>query len=147
MKRIGLIVVCCFVYIASAHSQGCFDQYTSLFKQRGAKPIPNGKQRVVIATKPQQGEQQCFLGRVEVKNGEFVPPVWIEKEDGSLEVAHKDLDPATQRVPQADKRRITNGMSYTFQTVDGESIRLFLIDFLAEKPKANKSAPAANSLE
>lgn len=155
MKRFGLTLVCLswFVFVANAQPKGatpsntCYDEYSALFRQRGGKTVPDGTHRIVVAFRPHQGAQQCFLGKIDVKNGELVPPVYVQKDDGSFEIVQKELDPALQQVPQAEKRKITDAASYTLVTTDGEFIRLFLIDFLADKPKANKVAPSAKSLQ
>mgnify|MGYP003438755318 FL=1 len=65
--------------------------------------------------------------------------------DGSFEEFDKKVSSTYQNaegVLKEELRDITNGMSASLTLTDGEIIRLFFYKFVAEKPKANKKAPA-----
>ena len=92
---LALSLIC--MLAVNAHSQplaaNCFEEYYTLFKSRGAKPVSDGDQKIVIATKS-GGYSSCFLGKIAVKNGEIEFPVYVEKVDGSYEIFKTELSPA-----------------------------------------------------
>ena len=128
--------------LAQATSSGtCYDEYFSLFRARGAKKVTDGDQKLIIALK-KDNIGRCFMGKVAVKNGEIVPPVYIEKADGTFEEFKGDLSPAFANVSLDMRRKIEDGMTTTLITAENETLKGFFIDFLADKPKANKLAPS-----
>ena len=46
----------------------CFKQWYSLFKERGATPVPDGVNDVIITLRNNE-YTECFMGRIEVSNG------------------------------------------------------------------------------
>ncbi len=145
MKRIAFTLTLVATAMMSAMAQtsntgNCFDEYFSLFRQRGAKKVTDGDQAIVVALK-KDNIGRCFMGKVAVKNGEIVPPVYIEKSDGSFEEFKPEISPAFANVSLEMRRKIEDGMTITFITSENESLKGFFINFLADKPKANKLAP------
>lgn len=129
-------------------SQDCFKQWYSLFKERGANPIPDGVNDVVITLR-NNDYTECFMGRIEVSNGRITGKLQIQKVDGSFAEFDKRVSSSYQNAEgtlKEDLREVTNGMSASVVLSDGEYIRLFFYKSLAEKPVANKKAPAPSVL-
>ena len=148
MKKNLLLSTLFCLLTAVGHTQtltgGCFDEYNTVFRNRGAKFVLDGDQKIVVATK-RNGDCSCFMGKVMVKNGEVVLPLYIEKEDGSFQEFKTELLPAFQLAPPERANRIEEGMTITFRTSDDEFVKAFFINFLSDKPKINKQAPSART--
>jgi hypothetical protein len=122
----------------------CFKEWYTLFKERGANPIPDGTHEVIITLR-NADYSECFMGRVDVAGGKLAGKLQVQKMDGSYEELDKKVSSAYQNSEGALKeelRDISNGMSASVTLTDGEMIRLFFYKSLADKPKANKKAPA-----
>jgi hypothetical protein len=131
-----------------ASSADCFKQWYSLFKERGATPVPDGMNDVIITLRSNE-YTECFMGRIEVANGRLASKLQIQKVDGSYEEFDKRVSASYQNEQgtlKDDLRDITNGMSASIVLSDGEYIRLFFYKSLAGKPTANKKAPAPSVL-
>lgn len=131
-----------------AGSSNCFKEWYSLFKERGATPVPDGVNDVIITLRNNE-YSECFMGRIEVSNGKLVGKLQIQKVDGSFEEFDKRVSTSFQNEQGAlkeDLRDITNGMSASVVLSDGDYIRLFFYKSLAGKPVANKKAPAPSVL-
>lgn len=120
-----------------------------MFRDRGAKPIPDGTQEIIISIR-KEGYSQCFMGKVDVAGGKLKLPVLVAKEDGTYETLAESgltLDPASVAAKTPDAlTTITDGMSVTAYTTDHETIKLFFYKFVNDKPKKNKVAPPASTL-
>lgn len=131
-----------------ATSGTCFKEWYGMFKERGAKPVPDGTQDVIITLR--NGDfSDCYMGRVEVLNGKLSGKLQIQKMDGSYEEFDKKVSATYQNaegVLKEELRDINNGMSASLTLTDGEIIRLFFFKYVADKPKANKKAPAPAAL-
>src|SRR6187402_2996792 len=133
---------------AAATKGDCFKEWYTLFKERGANPIADGTHNVIITLRTND-YSECFMGSIEVVNGKLASKLQVQKMDGTYEEFDKKVSAAYQNAEGALKeelRDITNGMSASVTTTDGEMIRLFFFKSLAEKPKANKKAPAPSAL-
>jgi hypothetical protein len=134
---------------APSANKDCYGEWYTLFRERGAKPIPDGTQEIVISIR-KDGYSQCFIGKVDVENGKLKLPVHIAKEDGtfeSLAATGLKLDPSSIAANSPDAlTTITDGMSVTAYTTDHETIKLFFYKFVNDKPKKNKVAPPASAL-
>ena len=134
---------------AATPAVDCYGEWYTLFRDRGAKPIPDGTQEIVISIR-KEGYGQCYLGRVDVESGRLKLPVYIAKEDGSFETLSAtglQLDPASMAAKTPDAlTSITDGMSVTAYTTDHETVKIFFHKFLNDKPKKNKVAPRASTL-
>ncbi|HMG90893.1 MAG TPA: hypothetical protein VK589_12585 [Chryseolinea sp.] len=131
-----------------AASGDCFKQWYSLFKERGANPIPDGVNDVVITLRSND-YTECFMGRIEVSNGRITGKLQVQKVDGSYAEFDKRVSASYQNTEgtlKEDLRDVINGMSASVALTDGEYIRLFFYKSLAEKPVANKKAPAPSVL-
>ncbi|HEY3404689.1 MAG TPA: hypothetical protein VGK59_14970 [Ohtaekwangia sp.] len=126
----------------------CFKEWYTLFKERGANPIADGTHDVIITLR-NGTYSQCFMGRIDVKDGKLSSKLQIQKMDGSYEEFDKKVSSSYQNAEGTVKeelRDVSNGMSSSFTLTDGEMIRLFFYKSLADKPKANKKAPAPSAL-
>ncbi len=162
MKKIstlffGLLMLSAFASLAqapakkpaTASSNSCFSEWYNTFRERGAKPIPDGTHEVIITVR-NEDNSDCYLGKVSVENGKIVPPLYVQKQDGSFETyatLGKKLDPSW--VASQNKEsiyEITDGMSVTFYTSDKEMGKIFFYTFVNDKPKSNKKAPSPSAL-
>jgi hypothetical protein len=133
---------------SKAASSNCFKEWYTLFKERGATPIPDGTQDVIITLRSSE-YSQCFLGRVDVTDGKLSGKLLIQKMDGSYDEFDRKVSSAYQNSEgklKEELRDISNGMSASVSLDDGEVIRLFFYKYLADKPKANKKAPPPAAL-
>ena len=131
-----------------ASSSNCFKEWYTLFKERGATPVPDGMNDVIITLRNNE-YSECFMGRIEVSNGRLAGKLQIQKVDGSYEEFDKRVSASYQNEQgtlKDDSRDITNGMSASVVLSDGDYIRLFFYKSLAGKPAANKKAPAPSVL-
>jgi hypothetical protein len=127
----------------------CYDQWYSLFKERGAGPIADGTHEVIISLRNEYDYAECFFGKVDVKDGKMSSKLQIQKVDGTYEEFDKKVSALyqnTEGVVKEELRNVTNGMSESLVLTDGEKIRLFFYKALSEKQKANKKAPAPSAL-
>ena len=134
---------------APSVNKDCYGEWYTLFRERGAKPIPDGTHDIIISIR-KDGYSQCFIGKVDVEGGKIKLPVHIAKEDGTFETLGDTglkLDPASIAAKTPDAlTSITDGMSVTAYTVDHETVKLFFYKFVNDKPKKNKVAPPASAL-
>ncbi len=136
----------------STTSQGtsshCFKEWYSLFRDRGANPVPDGVNDVVITLR--NGDySDCFMGRIEVTAGYITSKLQIQKMDGTYEEFDKKASAAylgADNTLKQELRAINDGMSGNIQLADGEMIRLFFYKSLKDKPLGNKKAPSPNQL-
>jgi len=156
MKPFFTIAVCflssgVFAQTGSAKptaSKKCFQEWYTLFKERGAKPVPDGMQDVIITVRGDEyGE--CFMGRIDVAGEKIIGKLLVQKMDGSYEEFDKKVSASYQNdqgVIKEELRGINNGMTAFVRLTDGEIIGLFFYKSLADKPKSNKKAPSPSVL-
>jgi hypothetical protein len=130
-------------------SKNCYGEWFTVFRSRGADPVADGMQDVVISLRSGDASH-CFMGRVEVASGKMKLPLMIQKQDGSFETfasTGKKIDPSfATGMTEDELLTITDGMSVTFRTTDQESGRIFFYKSLSAKPKSNKVAPPPSVL-
>jgi hypothetical protein len=148
---IGLVSVGAFAQTTATKpsTTNCYKEWYTLFKERGTTPLADGTHEVVISIKGSDAYSECFLGKIEVKEGKMAGKLQIQKMDGS----YGDFDKKatafyTNESGQVkdELRFVNSGMSEEFTSTDGEVVRLFFYKSLAEKPKANKKAPSPSAL-
>jgi hypothetical protein len=130
-------------------TSNCYKEWYTLFKERGTNPVADGTQDVVISIKGSDAYSECFMGKIEVKDGKMAGKLQIQKIDGSFgEFDKKATAFYTNESGQVkdELRGINNGMSEAFTSTDGEVVRLFFYKSLADKPRANKKAPSPSQL-
>ena len=131
-----------------ASSGNCFKDWYSLFKERGANPVPDGTNEVIISIR--NGDySECFLGKVDVLGGLLNGKLQIQKIDGSYGDLDRSLNTAYLNSDgrlKEELRVVTDGMTTTALLADGESIRLFFFKSVKDKAKGNKRAPSPSQL-
>jgi hypothetical protein len=129
--------------------EGCYNDYYITFTERGANSVTDGQHDVVISV-IHQGKSECYLGKATVKDGKFINPVTIQKDDMSfvpLNTIFKSLDQNwLEKQDMATINDITDGMSNVFLTKDEYELRMFFYTFVHPKPRANRKAPSADVL-
>lgn len=146
---ISLLSVALYAQASSSKSSSsaptdCFGQWFSLFKERGANPVADGTHEVIITIR-NGNYSDCFMGKIDVANGKLASPLQVQKVDGSYQEFDKRVSNFYQNEEgrlKEELRDVTNGMSASLTLTDGEIIRLFFYKSVADKPKANKKAPA-----
>lgn len=155
MKTILTILICFVTLAAVAQTPAvkkaptCYDQWYSVFKERGASPVADGTHEVIISLRNEYDYAECFFGKIDVKDGKMVSKLQIQKMDGSYEEFNKKVSALYQNAEgtlKEELRNVTNGMSESLELGDGEKIRLFFYKSLTEKVKANKKAPPPAAL-
>jgi len=167
MKSLLTIIICAFSISLLAQGQGakptsassanksaasnCYEEWYSAFKERGAKAVTNGNQDVVITVR-NGNYSECFMGKVAVQDGRVIGRPTIQKVDGTYEdwgkeVSRKYFNADGTRTAEGNAQlEINNGMTGELTLSDGDVVKLFFYQFVAEKPKANKKAPAPSAL-
>ena len=167
MKTLVTLLICCFSLTvfaqggaakstpakanpsASPKAVNCYDQWYSVFKERGANAVADGTHEVIISLISENGYAECFIGKIDVKDGKLASKLQIQKVDGSFEDFDKKVSSNYQNadgVVKEELRVISNGMSQQMELGSGERIRLFFYKSIAEKAKANKVAPSPAAL-
>jgi len=151
MKFLFTILTCLLsagVFAQTPSSKSCYQEWYTLFKERGAKPVPDGVNDVIISIRGDQ-YNECFLGRVDVAGEKMIGKLQIQKMDGTYEEFDKKVSTSYQNdqgTLKEELRTINNGMSSVVRLGDGEIIGLFFYKSLADKPRANKKAPSPSAL-
>jgi len=151
---IVLFALVCIVFSSfgqgkPASSGNCFKDWYTLFRERGANPVPDGTNDVIISIR--NGDySECFMGKVDVLGGMLNGNFQVQKVDGSYGEFDKTISAAYMNAGATrlkDELRIINdGMSASVPLSDGELIRLFFFNSLKGKALANKKAPAPTML-
>jgi len=136
---------------AKPAAANCYEEWYSMFKQRGALPVANGTHDVVISIR-NGNYSECFMGKVTVLDGKIAGRPQVQKVDGTYEdwgkdVSHKYFNPDGTRTAEGNTLlTINNGMSGEMILSDGDNVRAFFYQSILEKSKANKKAPAPSAL-
>ena len=134
------------VVVDTLVKKDCYTEYYDIMRARGAKPVTDGMQQVVIALKSAES-CHCFLGQVEVVGGKIKPPLYFQRESGeykAVSTVGKKLEAAFLASMTPDELyQIKDGMSIVFRTSDNEYGRLFFYKFVNKAAQANKPAPPA----
>jgi hypothetical protein len=133
---------------SGAPSNKCYQEWYALFKDRGANPVPDGMNDVIITIRGDQ-YTECFMGKVDVAGEKMLGKLQVQKMDGTYEEFDKKVSASYQNdqgTLKEELRGISNGMSESVRLTDGAIIALFFYKSLAPKPKANKKAPSPSVL-
>jgi hypothetical protein len=129
--------------------EGCYLGYYNVFSERGAGLVPNGEHDVIISI-IKDGTSECYFGKATVKDGNFVSPVLIQKDDMSyvpLNNVFGSLDQEWLSRQNMDSLyEIHDGMSKMFYGEENLSGKMFFYKFIHDKPRANRRAPSADVL-
>ncbi|MDI3319959.1 hypothetical protein [Pinibacter soli] len=133
---------------AAKASQNCYTKWYDYMRTHGAKPVPDGIQKVVITFK--SGEScHCFMGKIEVVGGKMKAPLYVQEENGDFKTSAdfgKKLDPEFVASMGADLWKISDGMSALFRTTDQEYGRIFFYEFANKGKSTKKVAPSPEEL-
>lgn len=134
---------------AAAVHKDCYTEWLDAFRTRGAKPVTDGMQKVVIALKD-SASCRCFMGQVEVAGGKIKPPLYFQQENGEyrlVSVVGKKLEPAFASTLTPDELYVVkDGMSIVFRTADQEYGRIFFYTFVNRAAESNKEAMSPSAL-
>ena len=137
------------VVIDTVVKKDCYTEYYDIMRTRGAKPVTDGMQQVVIALKTPES-CNCFLGQIEVAAGKIKPPLYFQQENGEYKLVStvgKKLETAFVSSMSPDELfMIKDGMSIVFRTSDNEYGRLFFYKFANKGAQSNKVAPSPSDL-
>ena len=137
------------VVVDTVVKKDCYAEYYDIMRERGAKPVTDGMQQVVIALKSADA-CNCFMGQIEVAGGKIKPPLFFQQEDGQyrpVSMVGKKLEPAfTASMTPDELYTIKEGMSIVFRTADNEYGRLFFYKFVNKGAQSNKTAPPPTEL-
>jgi len=92
---------------------------------------------------------ECFLGQVDVLNGNLNSNFKVQKVDGTYGDFDKSIAAAYHTQDgrlKEELRSINDGMTVSVPLSDGEMVRLFFYKSLKDKKLANKIAPAPTAL-
>jgi outer membrane protein OmpA-like peptidoglycan-associated protein len=132
----------------SKKPKNCYEEYYQAFIERGALPVPDGEQNVVVSLRTDTG-CYCALGKITVTGGKIVPYLLVKKSDGTYEPAKRQLHVNMDQghVTSQSQYDIYKGMSATFLTDGHELADIFFIDYLKRKLVDNAPAPSPNEIE
>ena len=137
------------VVVDTVVKKDCYTEYYDIMRTKGAKPVTDGMQQVVIALKTPES-CNCFLGQVEVAGGKVKPPLYFQQETGDYKLVSglgKKLEPAfVASMTPEELYAIRDGMSIVFRTSSNEYGRLFFYQFANKGTQVNKVAPSAADL-
>jgi hypothetical protein len=145
MKKIFLLIFAaiCIVdlYAQQPATQNCFNEYYTAFRDRGADPVADGVNEVVVCIR-KEGNCTCVLGKITVKDGKPINDLMLAKEDGTYEKFNFTPHSLYKTEVTNFENGIFNGMSPTYFSSNDESINLFFIKALKPKKGNYKQAPA-----
>jgi len=146
MKKILLQLLLIFTAVTGLNAQSqvevsnCYNDYYKAFRDRGAKPVPDGSTQVVVAIR-KDGMCSCLMGIITVRNGVPVNDLLIAKEDSSY-IKFAFTPHTKYTTGEANFTNfIANGMSPTYYSSNEELINLFFIKYLNDKPAKYVNAP------
>ncbi|MFL5808360.1 MAG: hypothetical protein ACJ749_02505 [Flavisolibacter sp.] len=127
----------------------CYAEWQDAFRTRGAKPVTDGMQQVVIGLKD-SNTCHCFMGKIEVVGGKIKPPLYFQQENGEyrlVSVVGKKIEAAfAGSMTTEELYTIKDGMSIVFRTTDNEYGRLFFYKFVNKNAQSNKEALSPSEL-
>lgn len=158
--KIQLILLFVFGFVASSFAQeglslhlkgieGCYSGYYGAFANQGAQAVTDGEHEVVISI-IYQNSSNCYMGKSTVKDGKFVNPVLIQKENNTyapINTLFKNIDQIwlAQQNPET-LNEINDGMSKMFKTDQGYFVQMFFPAFINSNSGRNKKAPPASEM-
>ena len=150
MKKLLLLLFISTLDFATAQTKGsCFIEYYELFNSRGAKPIPDGIQNVIVTVRDTK-DSTCFatMGHILVMGGKIAGKLTLKNRAGQYVKPKTSLHPkyeAEKKALVADFS-IVKGMSKNFLTKDMKIVNVFFIDFIKPQAPSLVDAPKADQL-
>lgn len=141
MKKL-LFLSLLFVFsssIIAGDGGNCFEKYNEKFTERGANNVKDGWYENVVITFRQGNEADCFLGKVQVEKGE-VTQMYLKNEDGTYQIFNRKWK------NEEVKSTITNGISKSRSTIDGEIVNVIFTTSIKPPKKKIAAAPSPDDL-
>ena len=142
MKKLvfGLIlsVFSISVLAGDGDSDNCYEAYNKKFAERGANNVKDGWYENVVITFRQGNEADCFLGKVQVEKGE-VSQMYLKNVDGTYQIF-------TKKWKHEEKATISNGISKSRSTIDGEVVNVIFTSSIKPPKKKIAAAPSPDDL-
>jgi len=158
--KIRLTILFVFSFLANSYSQeglslhlkeieGCYTEYYAAFANRGAQAVSDGEHEVVISI-IYQNKSNCYMGKSTVKDGKFISPVLIQKDNSTyapIATVFKNID--QDWLDQQDPEtlfEVNDGMSKMFRTDTGYLVQMFFPAFINSNTGVNRKAPPASEM-
>lgn len=137
MKNLIFILAITFSFsnLFAQSDEGCHAKYVKVFEVRGANQVADGEHKDVVITVRKGSFEDCFIGKVEVKDG------LVDKNSIQLTFVDGTFENFNRAYKSKDPARIINGMSETMITQDEELINVLFVSAIKPKKKAYKRAP------
>ena len=146
-----IVVTSCLLFIhvlvnAQSSKNNCYKEWYQLFTERGAKPIPDGDNDIIISI-IKDDISNCYLGRLTVKDGKIIlGSLLVQTEDGGFTKINKTLKKTVYYSPE-QMTTIENGMTHSFLSSENEVVRGYFYKSLNPPAKRLKEAPAPSTLD
>jgi hypothetical protein len=144
MKNFLILLLILVTGIVSSNGQSssnsCYDDYYTVFRDRGAKQVTDGSNEVVVTIR-KENQCICILGKITVKNGKPINDLVLLKEDSTYEKFPFVPSPKYSKNEVTMQNFIHNGMSPSYLSANDEIINLFFIKYLNDHPVKFRSAP------
>ena len=135
---LSLFLVAASTGVFAGDGGNCYDAYLKKFEERGANIVKDGWYENVVITFRQDTTAECVLGKVQVEKG-AVTQMYIKNEDGSYQIF-------TKHWRHDDKAVISNGISKSRLTVDGEIVTIIFVKSIKPPKKKIAVAPSPDDL-
>ena len=129
---------------AAQEKTTCYIDYLAMFNQRGALPVADGVQNVIVTVR-NNADKSCrtMVGTIEVKANQIVGKLLLKTKQGEMVKPKDKLNEkyTSNTAPIKADYSIKDGMSSTFLTQNNTVVNLFFIDFLKPNDPAMAEAP------
>jgi hypothetical protein len=147
-KFLFAVMLSSFYLLASGQSaitSNCYKEWYKLFTDRGATPVPDGDNEVIVAV-VKDDVSNCYIGMLTVKDHKIVlGSLKVQAEDGSLQKFDRVLKKNVYYSPE-QMTSTENGMTHSFLTSEDEVVRAFFYKSLNPPAKRLKKAPDPSQL-
>jgi len=122
----------------------CYNQWKSVFDERGADNVKDGHhENIIVTVRSAGGSSDCFTGRVEIEAGRIVR-IWLKYIDGQYGLFTPNYK--VERDSDRSGALVSNGVSRARRTVEDEIINVFFPAMLKPKKKEFQRAPLPEDL-
>jgi len=140
MKKLifGLALSIFSTSIVAGDGGNCYDAYSKKFAERGANEVKDGWYENVVITFRQGDQADCVLGKVQVEKG-AVTQMYLKNVDGTYQIF-------TKKWKHEEKAIISNGISKSRITIDGEIVNVIFTTSIKPPKKKVAAAPSPDDL-
>jgi hypothetical protein len=129
---------------AQSDAPDCYNQWKSVFDERGADNVRDGyHENVIVTVRTVGGNSDCFTGKVEVEGGR-IARIWLRYVDGNYSLFTPNYK--VERDSDRSGALVNNGSSRARRTVEDEIINVFFPSMLKPKKKEFERAPLPGDL-